>query len=113
MQICATLDRLDPLNALMRSSVSGLVLSAGWSKAKGFDIEILLPTPTVLSFGNNIRTTPFKLGIQTKPLNLASVVERKVIVVLMFLEKGAGVTEDGSGWRRTGGKRDVLVAASR
>lgn len=70
VQVIATLDRLDPLESLMRGPVPGLALSARWSKANGFDIEVLLPTPTVLHLGNKINTTPIKLAVQTKPLNL-------------------------------------------
>ncbi|KAK7690711.1 hypothetical protein QCA50_005810 [Cerrena zonata] len=51
----------------MRGPVPGLTLSAGWSKAKGFDLDVYLPAPTQLNLGNGIATTPFKLAIVTRP----------------------------------------------
>ena len=53
----------------MRAPVPGLTLSAGWSKATGFELDILLPSPTTLSLGNGVSTTPIKLQLQTRPLN--------------------------------------------
>ena len=61
------LSEIDALNSLMRGPVPGLSLSAGWSKAKGFELDIYLPVPTKLNLGNGITTTPFKLALVTKP----------------------------------------------
>ena len=37
VQVCAVLTEIDALNSLMRGSVPGLFLSAGWSKVKSFE----------------------------------------------------------------------------
>ncbi|TBU36569.1 hypothetical protein BD309DRAFT_984853, partial [Dichomitus squalens] len=39
VQVCAVLGEIDALNSLMRGPVPGLILSAGWSKAKGFELD--------------------------------------------------------------------------
>ena len=51
----------------MRGPIPGLTLSASWSKARGFELDIYLPVPTKLNLGNGITTTPFKLALVTKP----------------------------------------------
>ena len=45
VQVCAVLSEIDALDLLMRGSVSGLTLRAGWSKAKGFELDVYLPAP--------------------------------------------------------------------
>lgn len=67
VQVCAVLSEIDALNSLMRGPVPGLTLSAGWSKAKGFELDIYLPVPTKMNLGNGIITTPFKLALVSKP----------------------------------------------
>ncbi|EUC61644.1 hypothetical protein RSOL_403850, partial [Rhizoctonia solani AG-3 Rhs1AP] len=67
VQVCAVLSPIEALNSLMRSNVPGLTISAGWSKAKGFDLQVYMPTPTRLNLGNGVTTTPFTLAITTKP----------------------------------------------
>ncbi|CAE6440418.1 unnamed protein product, partial [Rhizoctonia solani] len=67
VQICAVLGQIDALNSLMRDPVAGLTINAGWTKAKGFDLAVNLPTPTQLNLGNGIETTPFTLSILTEP----------------------------------------------
>ncbi|KAF8593814.1 hypothetical protein BDV93DRAFT_529669 [Ceratobasidium sp. AG-I] len=67
VQICAVLNPIDALNSLMRGPVPGLTISAGWSKARGFDLQVYMPTPTRLNLGNGVTTTPFTLAIATKP----------------------------------------------
>ncbi|TBU56241.1 hypothetical protein BD310DRAFT_931958 [Dichomitus squalens] len=67
VQVCAVLGEIEALNSLMRGPVSGLTLSAGWSKAKGFDLDVYLPAPTRLNLGNGVTSTPFTLSIATKP----------------------------------------------
>jgi len=67
VQFCATLDQVDALNDLMRKPVLGLVLRIGWSRLRGFSLDVLLPAELSLDLGNGIRTTPIKLGITTKP----------------------------------------------
>ncbi|KAJ7233678.1 hypothetical protein C8J57DRAFT_1729399 [Mycena rebaudengoi] len=46
VQICATLSPIQALDSLMRSPTltSGLVLSAGWSKATGFTLDVVMPS---------------------------------------------------------------------
>ena len=61
------LSEIDALNSLMRGPVSGLTLSAGWSKSKGFDLDVYLPTPTRLNLGGGVTSTPFTLSIATRP----------------------------------------------
>ncbi|TBU39054.1 hypothetical protein BD309DRAFT_970509 [Dichomitus squalens] len=67
VQVCAVLGQIDALNSLMRGPVPGLTLSAGWSKAKGFELDVYLPAPTRLNLGNGVTSTPFALSIATKP----------------------------------------------
>ena len=62
------LSEIDALNSLVRGPVPGLSLSAGWSKAKGFELDIYLPVPTKLNLGSGITTGPFKLALVTKPM---------------------------------------------
>lgn len=65
------IDRIPALNNLLRQDISGLVLSAGWSKASGFNLAITLPTEASLDLGNGIKTTPISLAIRTNPVELA------------------------------------------
>ena len=66
VQICASLSPIAALDSVMRSSAptNGLTLSAGWSKATGFALDIIMPTASVVHLGNGIVTDPFKLRIQ-------------------------------------------------
>jgi hypothetical protein len=53
---------------LMRNpSPPRLTLSAGWSQASGFTLDILLPTPVNVNLGRGITTDPFTLQIRTEP----------------------------------------------
>ncbi|KAH9934541.1 uncharacterized protein BXZ73DRAFT_100731 [Epithele typhae] len=65
VQVCAVLSPIKELDSLMRSSAptSGLVLSAGWSRQTGFELEVLMPTESIVNFGNGITTDPFALRI--------------------------------------------------
>ena len=66
VQVCAMLSPIKELDSLMRSStpMSGLVLSAGWSKGNGFTLDILMPAESVVYLGNGITTDPFALQIR-------------------------------------------------
>lgn len=66
VQICAVLAPIKALDSLMRNSTptSGLTLSAGWTKATGFTLDILMPAVSVVHLGHGIVTDPFKLRIQ-------------------------------------------------
>ena len=109
VQICAVLSEIDVLEDLMRGLVSGLTLRAGWSKAKGFELDVYLPAPTSLNLGNGITTTPFTLAIQTKPVQLILTAGINVPVAysptpLLFTLSlgtnlwGASATGQMSGW---------------
>lgn len=66
VQICASLSPISALDSVMRSATptNGLTLSAGWSKATGFALDIIMPTASVVHLGNGIVSDPFKLRIQ-------------------------------------------------
>ena len=66
VQICASLSPIAALDSVMRSSAPtpGLTLSAGWSKATGFALDIIMPAASVVHLGNGIVSDPFKLRIQ-------------------------------------------------
>ena len=70
VQICAELGELQALNALTRSSTPNLLLSAGWSSASGFVLNVFLPAPSTVNLGKGITTDPFTLQIQSKPPSL-------------------------------------------
>ncbi|KAJ6478994.1 hypothetical protein C8R45DRAFT_833135 [Mycena sanguinolenta] len=66
IQICAVLGLIKPLSDIMRvQDQPKLTLSAAWSKASGFSLDILLPTPMQLPLGHGIITDPFSLQIRT------------------------------------------------
>lgn len=65
------IDRIPPLNDLLRQDVTDLTLSAGWSKASGFNLAVSLPASSSLDLGNGIRTTPISLTLRTNPVELA------------------------------------------
>lgn len=109
VQFCAVLSEIDDLNSLMRGPVPGLTLSAGWSKAKGFALDVFFPTPTVLNLGNGITTTPLTMSIQTKPVQLVLNAGVKVpvahsptpLLFSLFLSTnlmGASATGQMTGW---------------
>lgn len=64
------IDSIPALNSLLRQDVTGLVLSAGWTKASGFNLMVSLPAKSTLDLGNGMRTTPISLGISTNPIEL-------------------------------------------
>lgn len=66
VQVCASLSPIAPLDSLLRSSAptNGLTLSAGWSKATGFQLDVQLPAASVVHFGRGIVSDPFTLRIQ-------------------------------------------------
>ncbi|RPD59113.1 hypothetical protein L226DRAFT_510190 [Lentinus tigrinus ALCF2SS1-7] len=66
VQLCAILSPIAPLDSLLRSSgpTSGLTLSAGWSKATGFQLDVRMPETSVVHFGRGIVSDPFTLRIQ-------------------------------------------------
>lgn len=93
----------------MRGPVPGLTLSAGWSKSKGFTLDVFFPTPTILNLGNGITTTPLTMSIQTKPVQLVLNAGLKVpvahspapLLFSLFLSTnlmGASATGQMSGW---------------
>ncbi|KAH9934494.1 uncharacterized protein BXZ73DRAFT_100684 [Epithele typhae] len=65
VQVCAVLSPIKELDSLLRSNTptTGLVLSAGWSKQTGFELEVLMPTDSIVNFGNGVTTDPFALRI--------------------------------------------------
>lgn len=65
------IDRIPPLNDLLRQDIVGLILSAGWSRASGFDLAVALPAASSLNLGSGIKTTPISLAIRTSPIELA------------------------------------------
>ncbi|KZT52898.1 hypothetical protein CALCODRAFT_458663 [Calocera cornea HHB12733] len=65
VQINATVGNIDAMNALMRAPAGGFILSAGWSKATGFTLDIMPPSSTIVHLGKGISTDPFTLQIQT------------------------------------------------
>ncbi|KAJ7785143.1 hypothetical protein DFH07DRAFT_934976 [Mycena maculata] len=64
IQVCAVLGEIDTVNSIMRSKSTALTLSATRSKKTGFEIYILLPSPTTLNLGRGITTDPIKLQVQ-------------------------------------------------
>ncbi|KAF8160111.1 hypothetical protein K438DRAFT_2072650 [Mycena galopus ATCC 62051] len=66
VQVCAVLGLIKPLSEIMRvKDQPRLVLSAAWSKASGFALDILLPAPMQINLGHGIMTDPFSLQIRT------------------------------------------------
>ncbi|KAF8171634.1 hypothetical protein K438DRAFT_1982051 [Mycena galopus ATCC 62051] len=64
--VCAVLGLIKPLSEIMRvKDQPRLVLSAAWSKASGFALDILLPAPMQINLGHGIMTDPFSLQIST------------------------------------------------
>ncbi|KAI0715902.1 hypothetical protein C8T65DRAFT_694551 [Cerioporus squamosus] len=51
VQVCAVLSPIAPLDSLLRSSTptNGLSLSAGWSKATGFELDVEMPAAAATS----------------------------------------------------------------
>ncbi|KAF8593815.1 hypothetical protein BDV93DRAFT_482217 [Ceratobasidium sp. AG-I] len=110
VQVCAAVGEIDALNSLMRGPVPGLTISAGWSAANGFDLQVYTPTPTLLSLGNGVTTTPFTLAIVINPnvelvlsagLNISAAHSPEALV--FTLSVGAGITSavatgQKSGW---------------
>ncbi|KAJ7364477.1 hypothetical protein DFH08DRAFT_930390 [Mycena albidolilacea] len=68
IQISAVIDSIPVLDTLLRQKVSGLVLSAGWSKSSGFSLAISLPAESTLTLGHGVKTTPITLAIRTQPV---------------------------------------------
>ncbi|KEP51319.1 hypothetical protein V565_063650 [Rhizoctonia solani 123E] len=110
VQVCAAVGEIDALNSLMRGPVLGLTISANWSAANGFDLQVYMPTPTRLSLGNGVTTTPFTLAIATKPevqlilsagLNVPVAHSSAPLVFTLSLDSGltsAQATGQMSGW---------------
>ncbi|KAF7302406.1 FAD-binding PCMH-type domain-containing protein [Mycena chlorophos] len=66
IQVCAKLGMIKALSDLMRvTDPPQLILSAGWSKADGFELDVLLPAPMTIHLGRGIVTDPFTLQIRT------------------------------------------------
>ncbi|KAF8139367.1 hypothetical protein K438DRAFT_2030588 [Mycena galopus ATCC 62051] len=66
VQVCAILGLIKPLSDIMRvQEQPRLTLSAAWSKASGFELNILLPAPMQIPLGHGIITDPFSLQIKT------------------------------------------------
>ncbi|KAJ7911531.1 hypothetical protein B0H13DRAFT_1614506 [Mycena leptocephala] len=80
VQVSAVIDRIPVLNDLLRQDVSGLVLSAGWSKTSSFSLEVALPAESSIDLGNGIKTTPIALQIRTEPVELAVIAGLRVPV---------------------------------
>ncbi|EUC61643.1 hypothetical protein RSOL_403840 [Rhizoctonia solani AG-3 Rhs1AP] len=110
VQVCAAVGEIDALNSLMRGPVPGLTINASWSAANGFDLQVYMPTPTRLSLGNGVTTTPFTLAIATKPevqlilsagLNVPVAHSSAPLVFTLSLDSGltsAQATGQMSGW---------------
>nr|GAT46477.1 predicted protein [Mycena chlorophos] len=70
IQVCAKLGMIKALSDLMRvTDPPQLILSAGWSKADGFELDVLLPAPMIINLGRGIVTDPFTLQIRTGSTN--------------------------------------------
>ncbi|KAJ7706629.1 hypothetical protein B0H16DRAFT_1901589 [Mycena metata] len=66
VQVCAVLGLIKHLSDIMRvGDQPRLVLSAAWSKAYGFALDVLLPSPMQINLGRGIITDPFSLQIRT------------------------------------------------
>ncbi|KAF9463146.1 hypothetical protein BDZ94DRAFT_1322048 [Collybia nuda] len=108
VQVLGVIDRIPPLNTLLKKDVRNLVFSAGWSKVSGFNLAVSLPAASSLDLGNGIRTKPISLAIRTKPVELAVVAGLTVSVkdstpldfsfVLAANLTGASASAEMKGW---------------
>ncbi|KAF7302282.1 FAD-binding PCMH-type domain-containing protein [Mycena indigotica] len=65
IQVCAVLGMIKAISDLMRlNQPPRLILAAGWSKATGFSLDVVLPAPLSLDLGRGIVTDPFSLQIR-------------------------------------------------
>ncbi|KAJ7055058.1 hypothetical protein C8F01DRAFT_1373976 [Mycena amicta] len=66
VQVCAVLGLIKAVSDLMRiTEPPRLILAAAWSKATGFSLDVVLPSPMRLDLGRGIVTDPFSLQIST------------------------------------------------
>lgn len=70
VQICATVGEVTSFRKLLRRPTPGLILNAGYSKAKKFSLDISVPDDTVIHLGKGITTDPITLAISTTPVQL-------------------------------------------
>ncbi|ESK84263.1 chromosome segregation atpases-like protein, partial [Moniliophthora roreri MCA 2997] len=70
VQICAVLDTVEQVDQILRHPAPGLILSAAWSKASGFVLDIDFPTEGIIHLGSGVTTDPIELQINLKPVRL-------------------------------------------
>src|SRR5690606_29948760 len=63
VQLCAAIDRIEPIDHIARDNVDGLVLRACWSGGKKFQFEAILPTPIGIHLTKTITSGPITVGI--------------------------------------------------
>ncbi|KAF3908877.1 hypothetical protein AA313_de0203343 [Arthrobotrys entomopaga] len=64
IQFCAIINSIPELEGLVRGSVKGTILRAGYSKGV-FSLGLILPAKRTLTFSDDVYTGPISLAIQT------------------------------------------------